>query len=398
MLKKNLTLFIEINNSEFIFVVSNNSDNDSFEILHKDIIPIQGISNNKISDYELISSVLKKNILSIEQKINIIFQDVILIIDNFDCALLNFSGYKKLNGSQLVKENITYILNSLKSKINEIEKNYSIIHIFNSKYKLDGKETENLPIGLFGNFYSHELSFFLIENNDLKNVKKIFNQCNLQIKKIISKSFIECAALTNQMPKNGTFFKIKIDKKNSKIFFFENSSLKYIQEFKFGSEIVLDDVSKITGLNVEIVKNILKDTNPNNEITENETVEKKFFEGSNFRKIKKKLIFDIAKARIQEMSEIILVNNINIKSFINKKSLINLKVIDDVSSKYFKENYKLYFSNKGDFEINFLENNTFEDIYEHANRIVQYGWKKEAIPIIHQKKSIISRFFNLFFK
>ena len=94
MLKKNLTLFIEINNSEFIFVVSNNSDNDSFEILHKDIIPIQGISNNKISDYELISSVLKKNILSIEQKINIIFQDVILIIDNFDCALLNFSGYK----------------------------------------------------------------------------------------------------------------------------------------------------------------------------------------------------------------------------------------------------------------------------------------------------------------
>ena len=69
MLKKNLTLFIEINNSEFIFVVSNNSDNDSFEILHKDIIPIQGISNNKISDYELISSVLKKNILRSLSKI-----------------------------------------------------------------------------------------------------------------------------------------------------------------------------------------------------------------------------------------------------------------------------------------------------------------------------------------
>ena len=38
------------------------------------------------------------------------------MIDNFDCSVINLSGYKRLNGSQLVKENITYILNSLKTK------------------------------------------------------------------------------------------------------------------------------------------------------------------------------------------------------------------------------------------------------------------------------------------
>ena len=58
----------------------------------------------------------------IEQKINFIFKEVTLIIDNFRCSAINFSGFKKLNGSQLVKENITYLLNSLKAKINEIEK------------------------------------------------------------------------------------------------------------------------------------------------------------------------------------------------------------------------------------------------------------------------------------
>ena len=41
--------------------------------------------------------------------------------------------------SQLAKENITYILNSLKSKINEIENEKIILHIFNSKYLLDKK-------------------------------------------------------------------------------------------------------------------------------------------------------------------------------------------------------------------------------------------------------------------
>ena len=53
---------------------------------------------------------------------------------------------------------------------------YSIFikSIFNSKYNLDNQKVENLPIGLFGDFYSHELSFILINKNDYKNLKNQF--------------------------------------------------------------------------------------------------------------------------------------------------------------------------------------------------------------------------------
>ena len=61
------------------------------------------------------------------------------------------------------------------------------IHIFNSKFCLDNKKVENLPIGLFGDFYSHELSLSLINTNDLKNLKNIFENCNLKIKKLFLK-------------------------------------------------------------------------------------------------------------------------------------------------------------------------------------------------------------------
>ena len=118
-----------------------------------------------------------------------LFLRKLIIINNFECSLINFSGYKKLNGSQLLKENITYILNSLKSKINEIERSKKILHIFNSKYLLDNKKVENIPIGLFGEFYSHELSFFLINTSDFKNLNNIFNKCNLRINRIIANSF-----------------------------------------------------------------------------------------------------------------------------------------------------------------------------------------------------------------
>ena len=84
------------------------------------------------------------------------FQDSKLIIDNFDYSCLNISGSKKLNGSQLLRENISYILNSLKQSIVEHEKNKTILHIFNSKSVLDGVNIKNLPISSFGDFYNHE--------------------------------------------------------------------------------------------------------------------------------------------------------------------------------------------------------------------------------------------------
>ena len=105
------------------------------------------------------------------------------------------------------------------------------------------------------------MSFFLIDNNDLKNLENILNKCNLKLKKIISKNFIEGASLINNNSNLETFFKVEINTSNSKIIYFENSSLKFSQEFEFGSEIVIKDISKITNLQSDVIKNILKNSN-----------------------------------------------------------------------------------------------------------------------------------------
>ena len=41
----------------------------------------------------------------------------------------------------------------------------------------------------------------------------------------------------------------------------------------------------------------------------------------------------------------------------------------------------------------FDDENTINDAYQ----IVHYGWKKEAVPFIHTKKSLLARFFDLLF-
>ena len=132
-------LFIKFDLEKISIIVYDTDELDNFKILEKLIFPIIGFDNKKINDSEKIFEEIKKNILIIENKINYFFKDLIIILNNFNISFLNLSGFKKLNGTQVTKENITYIINSLKSNVDEFENNKKILHIFNSKYSLDKK-------------------------------------------------------------------------------------------------------------------------------------------------------------------------------------------------------------------------------------------------------------------
>jgi cell division protein FtsA len=310
-----LTLYLEINDTSFIFFAVEIDAKNNFKIVYKLKSPIKGIENSKITNLEEINDVLKKNIYIIEQNLNHTFNEIVLVLENFDSAFINFSGYKKLNASQILRENISYILNTLKSCVNETEPQKTILHIFNSKFYLDNKKVENLPIGLFGDFYSHELSFILINSNDEKNLKTIFHRRNLKLKKILIKSFLKGANISDNFKNKETFFHIKINEKNSKIFYFENNSLKFEQNFKFGTDIIINDISKVTSLKTDTVKLILDKIELRNDISENELIKKELFVNDAFRKIKQKLIYNIAQARIKEIIELVLSKNINFSHF-----------------------------------------------------------------------------------
>ena len=390
-------LFIEINKSEYIFAVGDENENEKFYLIYKNLVSIKGIDSSRISDFDLAFNTIKENILLIEQKLNFTFKETIIILDNFNPSFINLTGFKKLNGSQILIENITYILNSLKSNIDKLENKKTILHIFNSKYVLDKKKIKNLPIGLFGDFYSHELSFCLIDNNDNKNLHKIFEKCNLNIKKILLKSFVESSIISNKNLKCDTFFKIQINNNDSKILYFENDALKLEQSFNFGSGIVIRDVAKITSLSESIIKKILANTFLSQEIIKEELIEKELFENNNYRKIKKKLIFEIADARIKELSELIFLKNINFASYANKNQLIFLNIEDKSNFEFLKENYSLFFSANNFHSIKIIENCTIEDNIKNAYEIAYFGWKQEAIPVVQSKKSLIARFFDVLF-
>ena len=126
-------LYLEIDNSNLTFFVVEYDQLEEFKISYKLKIHLAGLANGKIFDLEKVFSI-KENVFAIEKRFNLTFKELVLILNNFNPTFLNLAGYKKLNGSQVLKENITYILNTLKSCVDEIEFKKTIIHIFNSKF------------------------------------------------------------------------------------------------------------------------------------------------------------------------------------------------------------------------------------------------------------------------
>ena len=391
------TLFIEVNDLDFIFFVGKNDEQNNFKIIYTLNIPVKGFEHSKVSDFELVFNTIKENVYLIEQNLNYTFKEIVLILENLNPTFINLTGFKKLNGSQILRTNITYILNILKSYVDKIEIKKTILHIFNSKFYLDDKQIENLPIGLFGDFYSHELSFILINTNDYKNLKNIFEKCNLKIKKILLKSFIKGAHVSDKNPNIDTFFQIEINRNNSKIFYFENNSLKFEQNFKFGSDIILKDISKITSLKKDTIKKILNDIKFSEKIAEDDLIEEKYFEDNNFIKIKKKLIKEIVSARIDEILELMLFRNINLQYYNKNTKVIFFEFNDKSQPESLKEIYKIIFSKNNKIDINFLDNLSNENMINTTYKLVHYGWKKEAIPTTQFKKSLIARFFYAIF-
>ena len=43
-----------------------------------------------------------------------------------------------------------------------------------------------------------------------------------------------------------------------------------------------------------------------------------------------------------------------------------------------------------------LDNLNINDIYENAFKLVQFGWKQEAVPVVHEKSQLFQDSLNFF--
>ena len=391
-------LIIDLNDNKIIFFAITFDEKKDFKILKKIAFESSGIQNGRIIDIEIVTQILKKNINIFEEDLDSFFSVSTVIINPNQINCLNVSGYKKLNGSQVSSEDISYILNDIKKIILDSENNYSLVHLFNSNFSLDSDNLENLPIGLFGEFYNQNMTFFLVNKNFLKNLKSVLNNCGLHIEKIILKSFADGVNLLSSSYLDKNFTILRLEKNRINVSLFKNKSFVYTENFNFGFNLIIKDISKLCSLKIEEVEFFFKEVDLKNILENNSEsyLDKKYFKNSPYRKIKYQLILNIIKSRLEELFEVCYKKNTNLK---NLKNNDNIHIFIE-SSEYFKNiQFVMEVSNLASLE-RIYNNNTDSNLLSAvtgACELLGKGWEKEAIPMIQGKKSFISGFFSKLF-
>ena len=392
-------LIIELNDSKIIFFVISYDEHGDYKLIKNIIIDSGGILNGRIIDVAIVTKLIKKIINSLEDEMNHFFSKASIVINPKNVNSLNISGYKKLNGAQVSKGDIAYILNDIKKIISLTENKYSVIHLFNSSFSLDSDNLENLPIGLFGEFYNQNMTFFLVQKNILKNIKLVFSNCGINIDRLILKPFVEGINFLLKYKNHKNFTVLTIEDKNINISIFKNKSYVLTQDFDFGADLIIKDISKLCSLKINEVEFFLNEINLNSEIEidADSCLNKKFFSTSPYRKIKHQLILDIITARLDELVEICYENNKNLDYFRKSNNAIYVIISKDEHLKniQFALQKNRLIDSRFIFGQNVDDNLLFS--LNGAAELIGRGWEKEAIPVIQPNKSLISTFFSRLF-
>jgi cell division protein FtsA len=382
-------------------------NSDNAEILSTSITPSEGLHNDVVVNLAKASTAIRTCISIAEKKAKISLRKINVVFEQPDFLCTKFSKHKKIDRSKIHKDDIEFLLKEAKKQLILNDKRQSIIHIFNHNYIVDGKTFVEEPIGVYADSLTHEITFITIPKNNLKNINQVFANCDIEIERLISRTFSLGVELLNY--EELEFGSGIIDLGFEKISFglFKNLALVHSITLPIGINHIIKDISKVCSLNIEESKKIKNDfdfsfQNNNQLFDEKNFLRNNYFTNSNFRKISKNLILNVIRARLDEIFDLIkkqlIISGFNLNSGANillAGGGSNLFNIEKYFINFFKPNVKTVDKKFAEKEINLKKN--FASCLG-ALKIIKNGWETEAIAEIDGKNNEKIGFFTKIFR
>jgi len=363
------------------------SDDKKVVLIGESYSSSEGIQNGIVVNIELASKSVRICISEAEKKAKINLSDIHILFEPTNLLSTRVTKYKKLGGSKIYKEDLSYLISEGKNQIlsNDIKRN--ILHTYNFNYVVDNVKFLSEPINIYSDFFSHELSFLTLPKNIFKNITQVFNNCELRIDRFILNSFaLGVENLTNEEINNGCLI-INFENKNTNLIFFLMGSIIFYKTLPISIGHIIMDISKGCSLSLSEAQKIfqyygiIERIDLKKEKSKKKTyINQSFFTESKYRKISENLIFEIISSRSEEIVEFI---NKNINS--SGLNLENLQKAYFYGNTYGVEGIEKFLSNN--FEA-FVENidSSIDIAFKGGLKIILEGHNTEAIPGNNQEK------------
>ena len=162
--------------------------NDTKDKLYENEFILKNESIN--SELCQLEKFLSSNILQIEKYLKRFIKKIILIIDHEEPFKIKLSLKKKNYGNFLNDKSLGLLLKDARSQIKENYNDKVIAHMIIDKYLVDDNSFSSLPDNVKFDNLSLEINFVCYSKDLFKELKKKLGNYHIEIKQILSASYI----------------------------------------------------------------------------------------------------------------------------------------------------------------------------------------------------------------
>ena len=180
-----------LENADFYFGISDNRiylcslDNKKNKIKNSVSFDIPDSLSNNLN-FKIISSLLRENIRKLEKDLGLFVNSGNISIQSKSYQSILFSVKDMFDERELEKEVIIKLVKIAMQQFQKCEKNLTILHVIINKYVIDDKAYNFFPDYKKFSRIIIEIELICLNKILVEKVKKLFNECKIDVKKIVS--------------------------------------------------------------------------------------------------------------------------------------------------------------------------------------------------------------------
>ena len=322
---------------------------------------------------------IQKIVTSLEKDSNEYIDKINLMIDSSKMFSVGISLSKKLDGSEIKKTNIQFLVQEAKQQILKHYINHKIIHIIINNYTIDGVDYSYLPDEIKCDFISIDILFICLPKDIVLYYKDVFLKSNILVDQIICSSYARSINYKNNLHLNGLMSFIDIGFNRTSVISYFNDKIISLDILSIGGNHITKDISKILDFNLDKSEQVKLNFALNVKLLDDEKVSIETIE---------KIIF----SRVEEILELSTKSSVsNSPDTLGKFKLVLMgdgsKILDNQNKD------KILFSH----DIDFLEE-TLKDVCESGFRFITDLNKQEVVmvPKKQTKEGFFEKLFHFF--
>ena len=136
----------------------------------------------------ILTKFIIEKVKDFEKDIGIFIEKINLVTDA-KCDEFSLSLKNKYDSNQIKEADVVRLISDAKQLIARNDKSCVILHILVDKYIVDGEEYLDFPENINYKEFVIDVRFIVVQHSTVKTLNKIFKDCNIEVKKIISHKY-----------------------------------------------------------------------------------------------------------------------------------------------------------------------------------------------------------------